>query len=133
MGNYYAPGSYGLSVFDNMYKLSLKTGAAGTRPEVVGTDPAIPSLRFINYLKASSSDSAYIIGAPLSGERYLQGVVPANRENYVLKGDIPDPALFLAEYLTGCLEREGIVVGKEPTCYRNRKPGGGKRSRGSRL
>lgn len=118
MGNYYAPGSYGLSVFDNMYKLSLKTGAAGTRPEVVGTDPAIPSLRFINYLKASSSDSAYIIGAPLSGERYLQGVVPANRENYVLKGDIPDPALFLAEYLTGCLEREGIVVGKEPTCYR---------------
>ena len=36
----------------------------------------------------------------------------------MLKGDIPDPALFLAEYLTGCLEREGIVVGKEPTCYR---------------
>lgn len=120
MGNYYAPGSYGISVFDNMYKLSLKTGAAGTRPEVTGTDPVIPSLRFTNYLKAAAvaSDSAYIIGAPLAGERYLYGVVPANRARYVLKGDIPDPALFLAEYLTVCLEREGIAVGKQPTCYR---------------
>lgn len=120
MGNYYAPGSYGISVFDNMYKLSLKTGAAGTRPEVISTDPVIPSLHFINYLKAAAvaSDSAYIIGAPLDDRRYLYGVVPAHRERFVLKGDIPDPALFLAEYLTVCLEREGIAVEKEPTCYR---------------
>lgn len=120
MGNYYAPGSYGLSVFDNMYKLYLKTGAAGSRPVIAGTDPKIPSLRFTNYLKAASvaSDSAYIIGAPLADERYLYGVVPAGRESYVLKGDIPDPALFLAAYLTASLKREGITVVKEPTCYR---------------
>ena len=120
MGNYYAPGSYGVSVFDNMYKLYLKSGAAGSRPVVTGTEPELPGVCFTNYLKAApvSSDSAYIIGAPLAGERYLYGVVPANRERYVLKGDIPDPALFLAEYLTVCLEREGIAVGKEPTCYR---------------
>lgn len=120
MGNYYAPGSYGVSAFDNMYKLTLRTGAAGTRPVVMGTDPEIPSLHFTNYLKAASvsSDSAYIIGAPLANERYLYGVLPANRERYVLKGDIPDPALFLAAYLTDWLRREGIAVGKEPTCYR---------------
>lgn len=120
MGNYYAPGSYGLSVFDNMYKLYLKTGAAGTRPTVTGCDPALPSIRFTNYMKAANvaSDSAYIIGAPLANERYLYGIVPANRASYVLKGDIPDPALFLASYLTDCLEREGIAVGKEATCFR---------------
>lgn len=120
LGSYYAPGSYGLSVFDNMYKLTLKTGVPGTRPEVANTDPEMPSLRFSNYLKAASvaSDSSYIIGAPLANERYLYGVVPANREQYVLNGDIPDPALFLADYLTRCLEREGISVEKEPTCYR---------------
>ena len=120
MGNYYAPGSYGVSVFDNMYKLYLKSGAVGSRPVVIGTEPELQGVRFTNYLKAApvSSDSAYIIGAPLAGERYLYGVVPASRERYVLKGDIPDPALFLAEYLTGCLDREGIAVGKEPTCYR---------------
>lgn len=120
MGNYYAPGSYGLSAFDNMYQLSLKTAAPGSRPEVVGTDPALPTLRFVNYLKAATvaSDSAYIIGAPLSDERYLYGVLPANRERYTLKGDIPDPALFLARYLTAGLKREGIAVMGEPTCYR---------------
>lgn len=120
MGNYYAPGSYGLSVFDNMYKLSLQTGAAGTRPALKGTEPDIPFIRFKNYLKAApvSSDSAYIIGAPLDDVRYLYGVLPANREAYVLKGDIPDPALYLARYLTTQLQQKGIRVDGAPSCYR---------------
>lgn len=120
MGNYYAPGSYGISIFDNMYKLSLQTGVAGTRPVLKGTEPDIPFIRFKNYLKAApvSSDSAYIIGAPLDDVRYLYGVLPANREAYVLKGDIPDPALYLACYLTDQLQQKGIRVDGSPSCYR---------------
>lgn len=120
MGNYYAPGSYGISIFDNMYKLSLQTGAAGTRPVLKGTEPDIPFIRFKNYLKAApvSSDSAYIIGALLDDVRYLYGVLPANREAYVLKGDIPDPALYLARYLTDQLQQKGIRVDGSPSCYR---------------
>ena len=120
MGNYYAPGSYGLSVFDNMYKLSLQTGAVGSRPVLKGTEPNIPFIRFKNYLKTASvsSDSAYIIGAPLDDVRYLYGVLPANREAYVLKGDIPDPALYLAHYLTDRLRQKGIQVDGAPSCYR---------------
>lgn len=120
MGNYYAPGSYGISIFDNMYKLSLQTGAAGTRPVLKGTEPDIPFIRFKNNLKAApvSSDSAYIIGAPLDDVRYLYGVLPANREAYVLKGDIPDPALYLARYLTDQLQQKGIRVDGSPSCYR---------------
>ena len=120
MGNYYAPGSYGISIFDNMYKLSLQTGAAGTRPVLKGTEPDIPFIRFKNYLKAApvSSDSAYIIGAPLDDVRYLYGVLPANREAYVLKGDIPDPALYLARYLSDLLQQKGIRVDGSPSCYR---------------
>ena len=120
MGNYYAPGSYGISIFDNMYKLSLQTGAAGTRPVLKGTEPDIPFIRFKNYLKAApvSSDSAYIIGAPRDDVRYLYGVLPANREAYVLKGDIPDPALYLARYLTDQLQQKGIRVDGSPSCYR---------------
>ena len=120
MGNYYAPGSYGISIFDNMYKLSLQTGAAGTRPVLKGTEPDIPFIRFKNYLKAASvsSDSAYIIGAPLDDVRYLYGVLPANREAYVLKGDIPEPALYLARYLTDQLQQKGIRVDGSPSCYR---------------
>ena len=120
MGNYYAPGSYGLSIFDNMYKLSLQTGLAGTRPTLKGTEPDIPLIRFKNYLETApvASDSAYIIGAPLEDVRYLYGVLPANRETYVLKGDIPDPALYLAHYLTDQLQRKGIRVDGAPSCHR---------------
>ena len=120
MGNYYAPGSYGLSIFDNMYKLSLQTGAVGSRPVLKGTEPNIPFIRFKNYLKTASvsSDSAYIIGAPLDDVRYLYGVLPANWEAYVLKGDIPDPALYLAHYLTDRLRQKGIQVDGAPSCYR---------------
>ncbi|WP_099463852.1 D-alanyl-D-alanine carboxypeptidase/D-alanyl-D-alanine endopeptidase [Parabacteroides provencensis] len=123
MGNYYAPGSYGISIFDNMYRLSFKTGLAGSKPVLVDSDPDVSYIRFHNYMTASpvSSDSAYIIGAPFSPERYLYGVLPANRDRYQLKGDIPDPALFMAQYLTDVLGNEGIMVSGTPSCYRIEK------------
>ena len=49
----------------------------------------------------------------------LYGVLPANREAYVLKGDIPDPALYLARYLTDQLLQKGIRVDGSPSCYRS--------------
>lgn len=120
MGSYYGAGSYGLNVFDNLYRLSLKTGATDSRPLVKQSQPQLPQIRFHNYLTAKqvSTDSSFITGAPFSSDRYLYGVIPANRENYILKGDIPDPALFLAEYLTRQLEKSGIQVNNPPSCYR---------------
>lgn len=120
MGSYYGAGSYGLCVFDNLYRLGLRTGAPGTRPQVKGTEPELPGIRFHNYLTAQpvASDSSFIVGAPFAKDRYLYGIVPANREWYPLKGDIPDPPLFLADYLTRQLEHEGIAVGGPPTCFR---------------
>ena len=120
MGNYYAPGCYGLSIFDNLYKLSFETGAVGSRPVIKECDPEIPDIRFINYMKAApvASDSGYIYGAPLIHERYLYGVLPANRDRYTIKGDIPDPALFLAQYLSKQLKQEGIDVKSTPSCHR---------------
>lgn len=126
MGNYYAPGSYGVSIFDNMYKLSFKAGAPGSRPAISGSNPDVSYIRFHNYMKAApvSSDSAYIIGTPFSAERYLYGVLPANRDIYQLKGDIPDPALFAAQYLTGMLTMGGIAVAGAPSCFRIEKEEG---------
>lgn len=120
MGNYYGAGSYGLSIFDNLYKLYMKTGVPGSRPTVKETDPEVPSIRFHNYLRATpgSSDSAYISGGAFAVDRYLYGSVPANQDSYMIKGDIPDPALFLAQYLTRTLEQEGIHIKGVPSCFR---------------
>jgi D-alanyl-D-alanine carboxypeptidase/D-alanyl-D-alanine-endopeptidase (penicillin-binding protein 4) len=120
MGSYYGAGSYGVSVFDNLYRLYLNTGVPGSTPEIRETVPAMPAMRFHNYLKAASvrTDSCYITGGPFANERYLYGVIPANRERFLIQGDIPDPALFLAQYTSDCLRAEGIAVEGNATCYR---------------
>lgn len=120
LGNYYAAGSYGLSVFDNRYSLLFRSGSPGEKLKIKQTVPTIEGLRFHNNLTAASirSDSAYISGMPFANERYLHGVVPAGRENYILRGDIPDPALFLAEYTTEKLVQAGFEITGKPTCCR---------------
>lgn len=122
IGNYYAAGCYGLSVFDNCYRLVLWSGAVGTRPEVVRTEPQMP-LRFENYLEtlAVRADSVYILGMPFDSVRYLYGALPPHRERCVVKGDMPDPPLFLAAYLTQQLRAQGIRVEGAPSCYRRER------------
>lgn len=75
---------------------------------------------FKNYLKSENvgSDSIYIVGFPYSNERYLYGVVPKDKPKLELKGDIPEPALFLAQYFAQMLNKENIIVSEEATCYR---------------
>ena len=120
MGSYYAPGSYGINIFDNRYTLFLRTGELNTKPEIVSTEPNMPSILFYNQLITAHSDkdSMFILGFPFSNERFLYGTVPANRTLYQLKGDIPEPSLFLAHYFTKLLVTDSIKVNGEPSCYR---------------
>lgn len=121
IGSYYGAGSYGLNVFDNLYSLHLASGAAGETPRITGCEPEMPSLRFHNYMKAASvpTDSAFIIGGAYADDRFLYGVVPANQSRRTIKGDIPDPPLFLARYLAKRIEQAGITVsGEEATTLR---------------
>lgn len=119
LGSYYGAGSYGITVFDNNYRLTLRTGAPGTVPAIRDTTPRI-DLVFHNRMKSMAAPRAdyYLWGAPFSRERYLSGEVPAHRERYEIWGDIPDPALFLAEYVTGYLQKNGIPVAGRPACRR---------------
>ncbi|MDR2969922.1 MAG: D-alanyl-D-alanine carboxypeptidase/D-alanyl-D-alanine-endopeptidase [Tannerellaceae bacterium] len=121
IGSYYGAGSYGLNVFDNLYSLHLASGAAGETPRITGCEPEMPSLRFHNYMKAATvpTDSAFIIGAPYADDRFLYGVLPANQSRRTIKGDIPDPPLFLAQYVKKRLEQAGISIGEESVSTRN--------------
>ncbi len=117
IGNYYAAGVYGISYMDNTCKLVLKTGKPGTTPEILRTIPEIPELTFKNNLKSTSIsfDSAYFYGAPHSNVRVLRGEVPANRAEFITKGDIPNPAILLAQEFQKKLFENGIKVTKQPT------------------
>ena len=118
LGSYYGAGSYGISVFDNLYRLTLRT--VGGKVRVVGTSPEGAVAKFHNYLRSAPvrTDSCYIMGAPFADERFLYGVIPAGRERYEIKGDLPDPPLFLARYFSGELKRQGVAVALPATTYR---------------
>lgn len=120
LGSDYGQGSYGLNIFDNLYTLYIDSDTAGTRPSLLYCEPSMPFLTFHNYLTAVPvpSDSCYITGFPFSNERYLYGVVSAGRCRHKIKGDIPDPSLYLAQYFNHYLQRRGIEVKGTPTCYR---------------
>lgn len=117
MGNYYASGSYGISVFDNSYKLFFDTSDRNSPPRILRTEPEMKKIRFSNFLtlNASGSDNGYIYGVPFSYERAVKGNIPAGKTEFGIKGDIPDPGLFLGETLADYLIRAGMQISKVET------------------
>jgi D-alanyl-D-alanine carboxypeptidase/D-alanyl-D-alanine-endopeptidase (penicillin-binding protein 4) len=120
IGSYYAPGIYGVSVFDNTYRIYLRSYKPGTRVDICSVYPEIPGLQFTNELKSSriDSDRSRIYGLSSSYEKRLCGTIPANRPNFVIKGSIPDPGLFLADYLYKFLTGNNIAINGNATTFR---------------
>ncbi|NLZ94644.1 MAG: D-alanyl-D-alanine carboxypeptidase/D-alanyl-D-alanine-endopeptidase [Bacteroidales bacterium] len=117
MGNYYAAGAYGVSVFDNTYRLFFNTTNRSNSPKILRTEPEVRGLTFTNYLNLNTTgrDNGYIYGAPFSYKRILRGNIPAGRTDFSIKGDIPDPGLMLGEVLAAELSKKGIRVSEIET------------------
>ncbi|GHT07929.1 peptidase M15 [Bacteroidia bacterium] len=119
MGTYYGPGIYGISVFDNMSRFYVQSGAPGTEVKILSVKPQL-ELSITNEMKAAEDNSGEsgIFGLPFSNERRLYGTVPSNRASYTVKSDIPDPGLLLAQYFHTYLQNNGISVSGKATTYR---------------
>lgn len=93
-GTSYGQGTYGISVFDNLYTLYLSSDSKTAK--VTGTKPEIEGLKFDNRLKISPRGRRdfSVRGLPLENRRVLNGEVPVNQEKIVTKSDIPNPGLF---------------------------------------
>ena len=120
LGNYFAAGSYGLSFCDNTYRIYFESKGIGTTPQIVRTEPNMKNIQFFNYVKTknSNSDDAYIYGIPFINTRWIFGTIPANQSLFFIKGDIPDPALYMAEQLHETLINATIRISKKPSTYR---------------
>jgi serine-type D-Ala-D-Ala carboxypeptidase/endopeptidase (penicillin-binding protein 4) len=125
IGNYYGAGPNALTINDNLYYLFFKPGAhAGDPAQVLRMEPVIPGLNFTNYMKtgpASSGDNGYIYDSPEQFNATLRGTVPAGVPEFYIKGSIPDPPLFAAQYLTSSLEKNGIEVSWQPEKLKSKK------------
>ena len=121
MGNYYAAGSYGISIFDNTYRLYFNTVNTNAIPQILRTTPVMKNIIFDNQLSTNTSgkDNGYINGESFSNFRKIVGDIPANRKSFSIKGDIPDPGLYLGEILADALIDKQIRV-NNITTYREK-------------
>lgn len=114
LGNYYGAGASGLCLNENLYKLVFKPGKRSGEPaQIVRTEPIVPGLAFINYMKTGrrgSGDNGYIYGAPNQWKHTLRGTVPAGPAEFTIKGSLPNPAKLVAQLLKAELEMQGRLV-----------------------
>ncbi|MBK7713161.1 MAG: D-alanyl-D-alanine carboxypeptidase/D-alanyl-D-alanine-endopeptidase [Bacteroidales bacterium] len=119
LGNYYGAGVYGLSVFDNTVEIHLSTSSDNTTPVILRINPGGYNYNFLNSLITSgSTDEGYVLAAPYSTSGWLKGSVPAGEEDFILKGSMSDPPLFIAGLLNEKLKDSGIKIKERPTTVR---------------
>ncbi len=120
IANYYGAAAYGISVYENTYKIFFKSGKShGDSTEITNIKPTV-NINFKNTVLSSdiNKDKAYIYGAPYDNYRYIEGTIPKNKKDFVVKGAIPDPPYFIAQELNNMLDSNGIKIKKTPATLR---------------
>lgn len=111
LGNYFGAGASGLTVFDNMYEIHLKSPqTAGQLTQVIKTIPQIPELDLQNEVRSSdiNSDQSYVFGNPEDSRRVIRGTIPKDRSDFTVKASVPDPPMLIASELSRKLAEKGI-------------------------
>lgn len=124
LGNYYGAGPSGLTVYDNMTYLQFYSGPAeGDSTWIDCIEPYVPEYTVDNFVTAANikSDNAYVFGGPYQSERYVEGQIPMDQEEFGVKASIHDPPLVLATDLSYELEQNGIPVKYSSTTVRRLK------------
>jgi len=115
MGNYYGAGAYGISIYDNYYKIHFKSGKPGTATRIRHTSPGLKELEFVNQVRSSSvnRDLAFVFAAPGQTKQIITGTIPANRKDFVVKAAIPNPPLTFAATVYERLKNAGVEISKD--------------------
>lgn len=111
ISNYYGATVHAVNFMDNFYKLTLRTGTAGTKAEILSTFP-MQDLEIKSEVIASkmNADRAYIFGAPFSKERMVRGFLPQNKKYFSIKGAMPNPPQVFGKALLLTLKQVGITI-----------------------
>lgn len=126
LGNYYGAGPCGLSIYENMCRLTLQSGRKGDSTVITCINPYVPNLAFDNYVKSmvTKKDESYIFGAPYQEDRIIKGGIPTNKDEFEVRGSIPDPAFLTAFELDMELRSIGVKLAETATTVRKMKASG---------
>ncbi len=117
IGNYYGAGIFGLNINENLYRLYFKGTTVGDSARLIRTMPVLKDISFFNEVKtgvAGSGDNAYVYAAPRSKFIYIKGTIPANSDQFAVRGSLPDPPLLCASLLNSILTSKNIKIETEP-------------------
>lgn len=122
LGSYYGAGYCGLSIFDNIFNLYLKTGPrVGDRTKIVDVIPNIPpEVKVVNQVRSSSENArkTVIYGLPYHNLRTVTGTVMKNKARFPVPVSIPDPSYWAAYTLNTYLKQHGIEAKNTPSTVR---------------
>jgi len=116
LGNYFGAGASGLSVYDNIYEIHLKSGSEAGKPtQILRVVPEITNLELANEVLSSdsNSDEAYVFGSPEDNKRVIRGTIPKNQADFVVKASLPNPSALLASEFQKKLSANGIAISRE--------------------
>lgn len=128
IGNYFGTGASGISVYDNLYEIHLKSASAAEKPtQVIRIVPEVPNLELKNEVLSSdvNSDQAYVFGSPEDNKRVIRGTIPKNQYDFIVKASVPDPSALLASEFRKKLSANGISI-SGITKYEKAKTGSAK-------
>lgn len=114
LGNYYAASTSALTIHNNLYFLFFKPAKkVGDKAKLLRIVPEIPGISFLNYMqtgKSGSGDNGYVYAAPGQYNAVLRGTIPQGKSEFYIKGAIPNPPLFAAQYFCKAIRLSGISV-----------------------
>lgn len=117
IGNYYGAGLSRTVVNENILKIYLKSGAVGSKAEVLRIEPHLPWLIIDSEVYSSkvNKDLAYCFSRPGDKKITMTGTIPASRASFLVKASLPDPAGTFGILLKRALVKKGITVMGNPS------------------
>lgn len=115
VANYYGALYHSFNYRDNTYTINLKSGKPATQTKIVSVVPSVPGIKLRNEVMASvkNVNDAWIYGGPEAATLLIQGMIPANRSSFAVKGAMHHPdACFRAE-LEKRLKEKGVLLDKQ--------------------
>lgn len=110
IANYFGSPSRAINLYDNTYKINFSSGQAGSHTSIKSVTPKSIGITFNNRVVASEEnrDNAWIFGGPNSKVRVIKGSIPENRNNFIVKGSIPNTEEVFHKQLVESLRLNGI-------------------------
>ncbi len=114
VGNYYGAGVSGLNFHENMYFVYFnpgnKIGYPASSVRVSPKNVSVHGICEVTTGPEGSGDNVIIYGSPTSDERLYRGTVPLGKNDFRVRGSLPNPAKQCADLFASYLRTHGISI-----------------------